>query len=571
MSTRKLPRAPFTPPVELPGGRYFRLFELGRGGMASVELVVRSGPRGAHECFALKRPRRDVAQEPEVRAMFEEEVRNFRLLRHPNLVELVERLDDEGSPALVMEYIDGVTYDRLLDHDGFATHVFVLIEVLKGLEFLHGVRDTQGERLGLVHRDVSPNNIMIARDGRVKLLDFGIAKSKRSLVHTDVGVVKGKQGYMAPEQARGERVDARADLYAVGVMLREVSLHARRSDGGGPARFPAGAPTSPGAASSDDVPSRVAAICQRALAPEAAGRFPSAAAFREALESLGVLADRAGADALSALVGRRFGSELRARQERIESARARLPRGLGGLAFAETQPAFPAPAPAEPDARGDPSGAGASARRTARHLWPALGVSLIVALAALAFVGSRKPDAGSRGAAVPAVPAASNANEPRAAREAHDPGAPRPASGAAGDARSPAPPTGAGALAPEPVASRRDAGAAPAAHVAPSREREARVPPRGPGAERPSAPLGEPPGSGLPAPTVANREPHAEARAAVRAEAPAGSSRSAPVAGGRVPPRRAAPASAVPPVESAGGASAPRIKRPLPAELRSRE
>src|SRR5690606_15724111 len=163
----------------------------------------------------------------------EEEVRNFRLLRHPNLVELVERLDDEGSPALVMEYIDGVTYDRLLDHDGFATHVFVLIEVLKGLEFLHGVRDTQGARLGRVHRDVSPNNIMIARDGRVKLLDFGIAKSKRSLVHTDVGVVKGKQGYMAPEQARGERVDARADLYAVGVMLREVSLHARRSDGGG--------------------------------------------------------------------------------------------------------------------------------------------------------------------------------------------------------------------------------------------------------------------------------------------------------------------------------------------------
>jgi len=165
MSTRKLPRAPFTPPVELPGGRYFRLFELGRGGMASVELVVRSGPRGAHECFALKRPRRDVAQEPEVRAMFEEEVRNFRLLRHPNLVELVERLDDEGSPALVMEYIDGVTYDRLLDHDGFATHVFVLIEVLKGLEFLHGVRDTQGARLGRVHRAANRQGQGHARDG----------------------------------------------------------------------------------------------------------------------------------------------------------------------------------------------------------------------------------------------------------------------------------------------------------------------------------------------------------------------------------------------------------------------
>ncbi len=166
----------------------------------------------------------------------------------------------------------------------------VLLEVLEGLRYAHELKDYDGRSLEIVHRDVTPHNIFITYDGQVKLLDFGIAKAATSSVRTATGVIKGKLTYMAPEQARGEHVDARADLYAVGVMLWEAVTGRRRWPTGlsQPALFTrlasGEAPESPNAASLG-YPAEIDAIVLKAMATKPDDRFQTAAEFRDALEA----------------------------------------------------------------------------------------------------------------------------------------------------------------------------------------------------------------------------------------------------------------------------------------------
>src|SRR5208282_434071 len=164
-----------------------------------------------------------------------------------------------------------------------------LLEVIEGLRYAHELKDYDGRSLDIVHRDVTPHNIFVTFDGQVKLLDFGIAKAATSSVMTATGVIKGKLTYMAPEQARGETVDARADLYAVGVMLWEAVTGRRRWPTGlsEPALFTKLAtgelPESPNAASRG-LPSEIDGIVMRALAPKPADRYQTAAELRDALD-----------------------------------------------------------------------------------------------------------------------------------------------------------------------------------------------------------------------------------------------------------------------------------------------
>jgi eukaryotic-like serine/threonine-protein kinase len=205
---------------------------------------------------------------------------------------------DEVGHLLAMEYLDGVSLHAAIAKLGrnggpftFPMQAKVLLEVLEGLRYAHDLKDYDGRSLQIVHRDVTPHNIIITFDGQVKLLDFGIAKAATSSVRTATGVIKGKLTYMAPEQARGENVDARADLYAVGVMLWEAVTGKRRWPTGlsQPAlftRLAAGEPPQSPNAASFGYPAEIDAMVLRSLATKPDERFQTAGEFGEALEDV---------------------------------------------------------------------------------------------------------------------------------------------------------------------------------------------------------------------------------------------------------------------------------------------
>ncbi|HTV20678.1 MAG TPA: serine/threonine-protein kinase, partial [Polyangiaceae bacterium] len=194
---------------------------------------------GSH--FALKRLQTKWSFDPQLRAMFASEARLATTLRHPNLVRVYDTGEHMGLPYMVMEYVKGASCAKLLrevarDGGGFERGAALMIcaEVLRGLSYVHSARDASGNPLGIVHRDVSPGNILISEKGEIKLTDFGIARSTEIDHHTDPGQVKGKFGYMSPEQVSGdEELDARSDLFSLGVVLAEMLLGRRLFSGKG--------------------------------------------------------------------------------------------------------------------------------------------------------------------------------------------------------------------------------------------------------------------------------------------------------------------------------------------------
>ncbi|MCW5838101.1 MAG: serine/threonine protein kinase, partial [Labilithrix sp.] len=267
------------------------LAPLGDGGMGKVWLARAERPDAP--LVALKTLRDDVVADPRVRAMFFKEMRLASAIRHPNVAAVLASGEDAGVPYLVMEWVDGRSLRALaraaLARDGRRVPLGIALrithDVCAALHVAHELADARGAPLGLVHRDVSPHNIVVARSGRAKLIDFGVAKV-RELAPGDAsssGGVKGKVRYMAPEQALGRRVDRRADVFALGVVLFE--LVAGRSPFEAPndvavlcellAKTPVTIP--------EDVPAPVAAILRAALAKRLKERYPTALAMQEAL------------------------------------------------------------------------------------------------------------------------------------------------------------------------------------------------------------------------------------------------------------------------------------------------
>jgi serine/threonine-protein kinase len=214
-------------------------------------------------------------------------------LDHPNVVQTFEAGEQNGRYFLAMEYLDGQPLSELSERMAakggipLELHVHMLCDVLAGLQYAHELRDYDGSRLHVVHRDISPHNVFITYHGQVKIVDFGVAKARNASSLTNPGMFKGKFAYAAPEQVFGRAVDARADVFAVGVMLWEAI--ARR-------RFVEGVPT-PDAFKArangreprivdvvPDVEPLLADICNRALAVDPDARFPSAEAFRSELQ-----------------------------------------------------------------------------------------------------------------------------------------------------------------------------------------------------------------------------------------------------------------------------------------------
>ncbi|MDC3955028.1 serine/threonine protein kinase [Polyangium jinanense] len=212
-------------------GKYRLLRMLGKGAMGEVWLAEEEGPRNFRRRVAVKRLLTagdigDVATDS-----FVAEAQVIARLDHPNVVRLIELGNAEGGLYLVLEFVDGAALDRIFKRTGTlapATVAYIGREVARALEAVHGMCDENGNNVGVVHRDVTPSNILVARDGRVRLSDFGVARiSGLGGEKTETGVFKGKLPYMPPEQARGEPFDGRADVFALGITLFEGLLGRR--------------------------------------------------------------------------------------------------------------------------------------------------------------------------------------------------------------------------------------------------------------------------------------------------------------------------------------------------------
>lgn len=273
-------------------GTYVLERPLGSGGMAEVFLARRTGPHGFTKRVAIKRILPEFACDAQFIQMFCDEARIAATLSHPNIVQIVEFGEHEGELFLVMEFVDGISCSAILRHVSergatipIGPALYIAREVLSALSFAHEATDEDGRLLGVVHRDVSPSNILVSRTGSVKLIDFGITRSFIAERRTVPGELKGKLRYMSPEQVLGGDVDSRSDLFAVGIILAEMlggkALFSGRSDLDILTRISRG---ELGFVQEGGIPKDITEILEVALAHHPTNRFQAARDFARTLE-----------------------------------------------------------------------------------------------------------------------------------------------------------------------------------------------------------------------------------------------------------------------------------------------
>ena len=222
-------------------GRYVLYAPIARGGMATIHIARLVGADGFSRIVAAKRLHPQFTEDPDFVAMFRDEAEIASKIHHPNVVPVLDIVLDGEEVVLVQEYVHGVPLDRLYRAASMAREqipvrivVGIVSGILAGLHSAHETTDERGEPLGIIHRDVSPQNVMVSIEGIPRLLDFGIAKASSSSHVTRAGLLKGKVAYMASEQVRGEEVTRASDVYACGVLLWELlalrRLHAGRGE-----------------------------------------------------------------------------------------------------------------------------------------------------------------------------------------------------------------------------------------------------------------------------------------------------------------------------------------------------
>ena len=293
-------------------GRYVLYDEIAAGGMATVHFGRMLGPAGFSRTVAIKRLHPHLARDPQFVSMFLDEARVAARVQHPNVVSTIDVVAREGELFLVMEYINGESLSNLLrEARASGTRVpprivsSIVSGVLYGLHAAHEAKSEQGEPLQIVHRDISPQNIIVGIDGIARVVDFGVAKATMRVQLTRSGEVKGKFSYMAPEQLESRTIDRRTDIYATAVVLWEALASRRLFVGDDPGSIVtsvllAKVPTL--IAIAPDLPAGLSALVQRGLARNANERFPSAQAM--ALELDEMAPRRASAH------GRAMGSKL---------------------------------------------------------------------------------------------------------------------------------------------------------------------------------------------------------------------------------------------------------------------
>jgi serine/threonine-protein kinase len=345
-------------------GSYQLIARLGAGGMAEVYLARRDGPAGFTKYLAIKRMRPELTQHQEFVDLFAEEAKTASLLSHPNICQVHEFNASGDELYMVMEYLEGIAVSSLLIRALRRSRSLplpivagIIEQACDGIHYAHEVRDEAGGELQIVHRDISPPNLLITTSGSVKLLDFGISKSRQSVVRTMTGQIRGKFAYMSPEQLRSRPLDRRSDIFSLGIVTHELvtgkrlfrrptrlqTYHAITSE-----PIPAPAELRP------DLPPELDAVIRRALGREPDERFATARdmsdALRRALERSG---GPATAKEIGDFIGEHFVAEIESRRQLFTSPSdaeaAPLPSG------ADTDPTqatanLRKPAATEPDA-----------------------------------------------------------------------------------------------------------------------------------------------------------------------------------------------------------------------------
>ena len=213
-----------------PDSRYRITERVAAGGMAEVFRGVAESMQGFRKNIAIKRILPNLTKNKKFVAMFLDEARLSLSLQHANIVQVFDIGHSEDTYFIVMEYVDGIDLKALTEwrrrigrRIPIAHTLYIVMEICKGLSYAHEMLSPEtGRPLGIVHRDISPPNVLISKQGEVKVVDFGLAKATSQIETTDPGVVKGKMSYLSPEAARGEEVDSRADIFAVGILLYEM-------------------------------------------------------------------------------------------------------------------------------------------------------------------------------------------------------------------------------------------------------------------------------------------------------------------------------------------------------------
>jgi tRNA A-37 threonylcarbamoyl transferase component Bud32 len=279
---------------------------IGAGGMAEVFVAEKMGPEGFHKKVAVKRILAHLSDDPSFRGMFLEEARIAAKLSHPNIVTVHELGETGGVFFIVMDYVGGVSLQWLIERRIERKEPLpaplvaqIAIQVLDALAYAHALTDDRGKPLGLVHRDVTPQNIMLDDSGVVRLLDFGLAFAHDRSIHTEAKMLKGKVAYCAPEYASGEGLDGRCDLFALGIVMYQLVCGLRPFDG--PTEIAtlenimAGRKKKPSQLVGD-VAQSLELVILRALERDPDKRYPTAremaTALREYLIDAGSLADR---------------------------------------------------------------------------------------------------------------------------------------------------------------------------------------------------------------------------------------------------------------------------------------
>jgi serine/threonine-protein kinase len=312
-------------------GRYAVFDEIASGGMASVFIGRLAGPGGFSRTVAVKRLHPHLARDPHFAARFLEEARLAARVRHPNVVSIIDVVEHGSEVALIMDFVLGESLAVLLGDLCSRGHGVpapiasgILVPVLQGLHSAHETRGDDGSLLGLIHRDVSPQNILVGADGVARVLDFGIAKAATLAEHqTQEGILKGKIGYLAPEQIRGQDVDRRVDVFAAGIVLWEMLTGSRLFKGSTPEdgmRKILEMEVVPPSRSAPLVPAALDVVTLQALAKEPDLRFSTAADMAFELERCSPPASSAQVGAwLESIASDRVGA-LRRRVSRAEAS-----------------------------------------------------------------------------------------------------------------------------------------------------------------------------------------------------------------------------------------------------------
>ncbi|HEU4730320.1 MAG TPA: serine/threonine-protein kinase [Kofleriaceae bacterium] len=392
-------------------GAYEILYELKSGGMGAVLLGRRRGPGAFEQLVAIKTILAEHAQTPMVRAMFLDEAAILARLAHPAIATVHDFGEDGGTLYMVMEYVAGIAFRDVMDHQlPPVVAARAIAEACRGLHAAHELRDLAGNVLGVVHRDISPDNLMFGFDGHIKVIDFGIALMKgRQAPVTEFGTVKGKPPYMSPEQVKNEAIDRRSDVFSLGVVLWELLAGRALFEGDSiyaiaravehqeikPPSLVLGAP----------LPLGLDAAVMNALDRDVSRRTPTAAALAEQLEEV---IQSAGEETLEAWAERALAERRAAHRAWLAGVVAGkdAPRPIGrptgavtalapaiGKAPTLLAPAAPAALPASDpttDPPPDPQASTHLAAVTADELRPprrSLALPIVLGLVVLALVG----------------------------------------------------------------------------------------------------------------------------------------------------------------------------------------